>query len=126
MAEIRNFDTVNENIILQPHADFRITNAGEVAEAASYLHRDHLASVRLITGASGTAEQSTAFTPFGDPDTTTLIAQSIPEEHSFIGERYDASTGVVVPLIMAQKHIWAIFGHFCVLNYDLSTELGHN
>jgi len=62
---------------------------------ASYLHRDHLASVRLIANAAGQAEQSTAYTPFGDPDTTTLQAQSVPEERSFIGERYDASTGLL-------------------------------
>ena len=80
MAEIRGFDTASENILLQPHPDFRITDANEVTEAASYLHRDHLSSVKLITNDAGVAEQSTAYTPFGDPDTTTLIAQSTPEE----------------------------------------------
>jgi len=38
--------------------------------------------------------QSTSYTPFGDPTTATLLA-STPEEHSFIGERFDASTGLL-------------------------------
>jgi len=95
IAEIRDFGGTGESIILQPHADFRITDVGGPNEAVSYLHRDHLSSVRMITNAAGTLEQSTAYTPYGDPDTTTLIAQSIPEEHSFIGERFDASTGLL-------------------------------
>jgi len=95
IAEIRDFGGTGESIILQPHADFRITDAGGAAEAVSYLHRDHLASVKMITNAAGTPEQSTSYTPYGDPDTTTLIAQSTPEEHSFIGERFDASTGLL-------------------------------
>ena len=62
------------------------------------MHRDHLSSVRLITNAAGQAEQSTTYTPFGDPDTSTLIDTIEPvteEERSFIGERYDASTGLL-------------------------------
>jgi len=93
MAEIRNFGTANEEIILQPHPDFRLVDG-----VASYLHRDHLASVRLITNAAGQAEQSTAYTPFGDPSTQTVIDSPFPpppEEHSFIGERYDTSTGLL-------------------------------
>jgi len=74
IAEIRNFGTASEQIILQPHADFRITDAGVANEAVSYLHRDHLASVRLITNAAGASEQSNSYTPFGDPDTTPLLA----------------------------------------------------
>jgi len=111
MAEIRDFGTANEQITLQPHphADFRITDVGEASEAASYLHRDHLASVRLITNAAGQAEQSTAYTPFGDPDTTTLQAQSIPEERSFIGERYDASTGL---LFLNARYYDPLLGRF--------------
>ncbi|MCF6305451.1 MAG: thioesterase domain-containing protein [Rhodobacteraceae bacterium] len=95
IAEIRNFGMASETIILQPHPDFRITDAGGASEAISYLHRDHLASVRLITNAAGISEQSNTYTPFGDPDTQTLLATAIPEERSFIGERYDASTGLL-------------------------------
>ncbi|MBL1436299.1 MAG: hypothetical protein COB08_008885 [Rhodobacteraceae bacterium] len=94
MAEIRNFGGTGEQIILQPHPDFRITDAGGANEAVSYLHRDHLASVRMITNAAGQVEQSTSYTPYGDPDTTNLQSTT-PEEHSFIGERFDASTGLL-------------------------------
>ena len=45
MAEIRNFGDANESIILQPHPDFRITEAGGAGAAVSYLHGDNLASV---------------------------------------------------------------------------------
>ncbi len=38
-------------------------------------------------------EQATSYTPYGDP--TTDNTASIPEEHSFIGERFDASTGLL-------------------------------
>ncbi len=53
MAEIRDIGGAGEQIILQPHPDFRITDAGGPNEAVSYLHRDHLSSVRLITNAAG-------------------------------------------------------------------------
>ena len=98
IAEIRDFGGTGESIILQPHADFRITDAGGANEAVSYLHRDHLASVRMITNAAGQVEQSTAYTPYGDPDTQTIgqaFPPPTPEEHSFIGERFDASTGLL-------------------------------
>ena len=88
MAEIRDLGGAGEQIILQPHADFRIVDG-----VVSYLHRDHLSSVRLITNAAGQVEQRTSYTPYGDP--TTANTASIPEEHSFIGERFDASTGLL-------------------------------
>ncbi|MBL1436301.1 MAG: RHS repeat-associated core domain-containing protein [Rhodobacteraceae bacterium] len=91
IAEIRDLGGTNESIILQPHADFRIVDG-----VVSYLHRDHLASVRMITNAAGTPEQSTSYTPYGDPDTSILVDDdTTPEEHSFIGERFDASTGLL-------------------------------
>jgi len=109
IAEIRNFGTASEQIILQPHADFRITDAGGASEAVSYLHRDHLASVRLITNAAGVSEQSNTYTPFGDPDTTPLLATAIPEEHSFIGERFDSSTGL---LFLNARYYDPLLGRF--------------
>ena len=61
-----------------------------------YLHRDHLASVRLITNAAGQVEQSTSYTPYGDPQTyNSITTTTTPEEHSFIGERFDASSGLL-------------------------------
>ena len=89
MAEIRNFGTPQEQLILQPHADFRLVDG-----VASYLHRDHLASVRAITDASGALVERTAYTPYGAEDNDPALANPIPEEHGFIGERFDASTGM--------------------------------
>ncbi len=51
--------------------------------------------VRLITNAAGQVEQSTSYRPYGDPQTYNNITTTTPEEHSFIGERFDASTGLL-------------------------------
>lgn len=48
----------------------------------------------MITSAAGQVEQSTSYTPYGDP-TTANLQTTTPEEHSFIGERFDASTGLL-------------------------------
>ena len=89
MAEIRNFGTPSEQVILQPHADFRIVDG-----VASYMHRDHLASVRAITDVSGALVERTAYTPYGAEDNDPTLTNPTPDEHGFIGERFDASTGL--------------------------------
>jgi len=63
MAEIRDLGGAGESIILQPHPDFRITDAGGANEAVSYLHRDHLSSVRMITNAA--CQRRNKNRPFG-------------------------------------------------------------
>jgi len=55
----------------------------DVETLAYDANRDHLASVRMITTASGQREQGTTYTPYGDPSTSTLIDTwdpVIPEE----------------------------------------------
>ena len=49
----------------------------------------------MFSNAAGQVEQSTSYTPYGDPTTYNDITTTIPEEHSFIGERFDASTGLL-------------------------------
>ncbi len=56
----------------------------------SYLHRDHLGSVRLITHSGGTRARTTSYAPYGLPDDTDLADES----KGFIGERYDDETGL--------------------------------
>jgi RHS repeat-associated protein len=64
------------------HPDVKVA-AGSV----SYLHRDHLASVRLETDASGSAS-SFAYMSFGAP------LQVTPSK-GYIGERYDSESGLM-------------------------------
>jgi len=60
---------------------------------ASFMHRDHLANVRAITDASGALVERTAYSPYNAEDNEAGLTNPTPEEHGFIGERHDASTG---------------------------------
>jgi RHS repeat-associated protein len=64
------------------HPDVKVAGG-----SASYLHRDHLASVRIETDASGGAS-SFAYMSFGAP------LQVTPSK-GYIGERYDAESGLM-------------------------------
>ena len=87
--EVRNFGTPNEEIIWHLSDDVRLAD-GEV----SYLHRDHLASVRAISHATGTLARQTSYTPFGVPTDTDFQPAVADESKGFIGERYDDETGL--------------------------------
>ena len=86
--EVRNYGTANEIVAFYPHEDFRVVDG-----VKSYLHRDHLASVRFVTQDTGQAARLTSFTPFGVP-TETNYAPTATDTEGFIGERYDAETGL--------------------------------
>jgi RHS repeat-associated protein len=60
--------------------------------SASFLHRDHLKTVRAITDASANEAQRTVYRPFGDKASQ---ATTYKEEKGFIGERHDAETGLM-------------------------------
>ncbi len=60
----------------------------------SYLHRDHLGSVRLITHSGGTRARTTSFSPYALPDDTDYAPAVTDEPKGFIGERYDDETGL--------------------------------
>ncbi len=59
-----------------------------------YLHRDQLNSVRRITDDSGSLDRSSTYQPFGAQTETVADAQSPVESKSYIGERFDADTGL--------------------------------
>ena len=67
-----------------PHLNIRIAGS-----EAQYLHRDHLASVRLVTSAAGTPVEATAYRPYGEPTNAGFATGK-----SWIGERHDAETGL--------------------------------
>ncbi len=87
--EIRNYGTANEVVAFYPHEDFRVVDG-----VTSYLHRDHLASVRFITHTNGEAARLTSYTPYGVPTETNFTAQVAEDTEGFIGERYDEETGL--------------------------------
>ena len=87
-VEVRNYGTANEIVAFYPHEDFRVVDG-----VKSYLHRDHLASVRFVTEAAGSAARLTSYTPFGVP-TETNYATTATDTEGFIGERYDVETGL--------------------------------
>ena len=87
--EIRNFGTPGEQIIWHLADDVRLAD-GEV----SYLHRDHLASVRAISHATGSLGRMTSYTPFGVPTDQDYLPAVMDESKGFIGERYDDETGL--------------------------------
>ena len=60
----------------------------EVDGVKSWLHRDHLNSVRFITGATGLTARLTSYTPFGTPTDAITDPAVTDESKGFIGERY--------------------------------------
>ena len=86
-VEVRDYDTAAETVAFFPHEDIRIVDG-----TTSYVHRDHLASVRSITDATSDEELYMSYTPFGleSKDTTTALN---PLFSTFIPNNYSTRTG---------------------------------
>jgi RHS repeat-associated protein len=67
-----------------PHMDVMVQGS-----AMSFLHRDHLATVKLVTNMAGAVTERAGYAAFGEPKPTT----SLPK--GFIGERPDVETGLL-------------------------------
>ena len=67
-----------------PHMDVMVQGG-----AISFLHRDHLATVKMVTNIAGTVTERTGYAAFGEPTPAT----SLPK--GFIGERPDVETGLL-------------------------------
>ena len=61
---------------------------------ATWLHVDHLGSVRAITDATGAKVESAIYRPFGEHSEWLLPGNASPETKGWIGERYDADAGL--------------------------------
>ncbi|KQU79357.1 hypothetical protein ASD00_36545 [Ensifer sp. Root31] len=73
-----------------PHPDLKIVaNAQTGAVSTTFLHRDHLSSVRLVTDANGNLVEQTGYAAFGERTNTTMQTQK-----GYIGERFDPETGL--------------------------------
>jgi RHS repeat-associated protein len=67
-----------------PHMDVMVQGS-----AISFLHRDHLASVKMVTNMAGAVTERTGYAAYGEPKPTS----SLPK--GFIGERPDVETGML-------------------------------
>ncbi|MEO1239867.1 MAG: RHS repeat-associated core domain-containing protein, partial [Pseudomonadota bacterium] len=90
-VEIRNFGQGSaEEILTYPHANLRLSNG-----TAEYLHRDQLASVKMVTNAAGLRAERAHYTAFGDETEVTHDATVETETKGYIGERNDAGAGLL-------------------------------
>jgi RHS repeat-associated protein len=73
------------------HADAKRVGAGGTSQVFFH-HRDHLASVKVISNASGQEVKRTVYRPCGEkgPETGTHA-----ESKGYIGERHDVETGLI-------------------------------
>mgnify|MGYP000586062714 CR=1 FL=1 len=78
-----------------PHMDVKV-----VATTAHFLHRDHLASVRVVTSDTGGKTEDNLYASYGETVKRTGIAgdpvTSAPlTQKNYIGERFDFETGLM-------------------------------
>jgi RHS repeat-associated protein len=67
-----------------PHMDVMVQGS-----TISFLHRDHLATVKLVTNMAGAVTERTGYAAFGEPKPTSGLPRG------FIGERPDPETGLL-------------------------------
>ncbi|MBD9597966.1 hypothetical protein IB270_34645, partial [Ensifer sp. ENS05] len=73
-----------------PHPDLRIVTVAQTgASSATFLHRDHLSSVRQVTDASGNLVEQNGYAAYGEPTNNAMRTQK-----GYIGERFDPETGL--------------------------------
>ena len=73
-----------------PHPDIKVVTTAAGATTKYFLHRDHLASVRLVTDAAGNLVERTSFAAYGEPTNTAMQTKK-----SYVGERFDPETGLL-------------------------------
>jgi len=71
------------------HADVK-----RIGNDNHYLHRDHLASVKIVSDKNGVPYRQSTYQPFGKINE--IVDQAFTPEHakSYIGERHDVETGL--------------------------------
>ncbi|EUB98383.1 RHS repeat-associated core domain containing protein-containing protein [Rhizobium sp. CF080] len=73
-----------------PHPDIKVVTTASGATTKYFLHRDHLASIRLVTDASGNLVERTSYAAYGEPTNTAMQTKK-----SYVGERFDPETGLL-------------------------------
>lgn len=89
----------NEVYTRYPHPDIKVVNGVKY-----FLHRDHLASVRMVTDAAGAIVEQTNYATYGERLNTGFQTQK-----SYIGERFDAETGL---LYLNARYMDPVLGRF--------------
>ncbi|MDX8525883.1 RHS repeat-associated core domain-containing protein [Mesorhizobium sp. MSK_1335] len=82
-----------------PHPDIKV-----VGGAKYFLHRDHLASVRMVTDASGAITEATNYATYGE-----RLNSGFQTQKSYIGERFDPETGL---LYLNARYMDPVIGRF--------------
>ncbi|RNJ44817.1 hypothetical protein B5V01_00525 [Mesorhizobium erdmanii] len=82
-----------------PHPDIKV-----VGTTKYFLHREHLASVRMVTDMSGALVEGNSYATYGESLNTGFQTQK-----SYIGERFDAETGL---LYLNARYMDPVLGRF--------------
>lgn len=82
-----------------PHPDIKVVNGVKY-----FLHRDHLASVRMVTDAAGAIVEQTNYAAYGERLNTGFQTQK-----GYIGERFDPETGL---LYLNARYMDPVLGRF--------------
>ncbi|QIA22017.1 RHS repeat-associated core domain-containing protein [Mesorhizobium sp. AA22] len=82
-----------------PHPDIKVTGTTK-----AFLHRDHMASVRMVTDAAGAIVEQTNYATYGERLNTGFQTQK-----SYIGERFDPETGL---LYLNARYMDPVLGRF--------------
>ena len=78
-------------LVLYPHPDIKITQKLSTgATSTRYLHRVHLASVRIVTDQAGNTVEQTAYAAYGE-----ATNPAMQTARNYIGERFDPETGLL-------------------------------
>ncbi|MBD9623998.1 hypothetical protein IB279_13705 [Ensifer sp. ENS06] len=73
-----------------PHPDLKIVSVAPTGvTSATFLHRDHLSSIRQVTDANGNLVEQNGYAAYGEPTNTAMRTQK-----GYIGERFDPETGL--------------------------------
>jgi RHS repeat-associated protein len=73
-----------------PHPDVKIVGSPDAGGQKFFLHRDHLASVRVVSNDAGAQAEATAYTPYGEKYNAGFSTRK-----GYIGERFDSETGLL-------------------------------
>uniref|UniRef100_UPI002477DC7C RHS repeat domain-containing protein n=1 Tax=Neorhizobium tomejilense TaxID=2093828 RepID=UPI002477DC7C len=93
-----------ETYTYYPHPDIKLMTTATGTTTRSFLHRDHLSSVRLVSDAAGTLAEQTSYAAYGE--TTNPAMQT---KKGYIGERFDVETGL---MYLNARYYDPAFGRF--------------
>ena len=82
-----------------PHMDIKLVGA-----TPTFIHRDHLSSVRIVTDAAGNLVEETAYAAYGEPTNAAMTTQK-----GYINERHDPETGL---MYLNARYMDPSFGRF--------------